>query len=330
MKILILGGTGYLGSNIVQRLLEDDHELFCILRPSSDKSKLLELTHSSNLKYLSNDLFQIKCLLEQEHIDWLINTSCSYKINETLYGDLLDSNISFPLKVINIAAKCGVKNYLSTGTSLPVMCNDYSFFKSKYDEICEYIAKSNNLNYINLSLEMFYGGINEPKSRFLKMCLTKLIDNLPIELTSGNQKRDIVRVEDVVNCISFLVTNHIFSGYTKLPFGTGEQLSVKAIVENMKTILGSKSVLKFGVIKSRNIEPNTVADISWYKEYGLSPCYSILDGLSNYCKNELKKLAVGVINILKSSKIIFKYVYYICNFNLNINSYVAPRSLYNV
>ncbi len=327
MKILILGGTGYLGSNIVQRLLEDNQELFCILRPTSDKSKLLELTHSSNLKYLSNDLFQIKCLLEQEHIDWLINTSCLYKINETLYGDLLDSNITFPLQVINLAAKCGVKNYLSTGTSLPVMCNDYSFFKSKYDEICEYIAKSNNLNYINLSLEMFYGGINEPKSRFLKMCLNKLVDNLPIELTSGKQKRDIVRVEDVVNCISFLITNHNFSGYTKLPFGSGEQLSVKAIVENMKTIIGSKSVLNFGVIKSRNIEPDTLADISWCKEYGLNPCYSIVNGLSNYCRNELIKLRGGVINILNYLQIIFKCIYYICIFNLNINSYAAPRSL---
>ena len=59
----------------------------------------------------------------------------------------------------------------------------------------------------------------------------------------------------------------------------------------MKKIIGSKSVLKFGVIKSRNIEPDTVADISWFKENSLSPCYSILDGLSNYCRNELIKLA---------------------------------------
>lgn len=287
MNILILGGTGYLGSNIVQRLLEDNHELFCILRPSSDKSKLLELTHSSNLKYLSNDLFQIKCLLEQEHIDWLINTSCAYKINETLYGDLLDSNISFPLQVINLATKCGVKNYLSTGTSLPVMCNDYSFFKSKYDEICEYIAKFNNLNYINLSLEMFYGGINEPKSRFLKMCLNKLVENLPIELTSGNQKRDIVRVEDVVNCISTLIKKGISRGYTKLSFGSGEQLSVKSIVEYMKIITGSYSEIKFGTVKFRKEEPNTIADLSWCNKYGIKPKYSILEGIRDYCTSNI-------------------------------------------
>ena len=282
MRILVLGSTGYLGGNIVKKLEEDGHHVLCVVRPTSDCSRLD--TYSDNIELISNNLDQIELSLRAQDIDWVINGICTYMPNDTLYGDMLESNLIFPLNVLNLAIKHNVKNYMTMGTGLPGDFNVYSFTKHQFSEFGRYLSYKDHVNFLNLQLEMFYGGSNEPSRRFLKNCLRHLKENENLQLTEGYQKRDIVRVEDIVNIISILITTNTMKGYHDLPVGSGECHCIRDIVSYMKEMMLSASFLDFGAVESRIDEPNTLANIEWFKAIGYELKYPFWEGLTDYCK----------------------------------------------
>lgn len=282
MSILLLGATGYLGGNIASFLSDRGHHVFCTVRRKSDTRYIDKL---KNVHLISSDPCSVDLTFKQEEINWVINSVTTYSPNEYLYGDMLESNVIFPLSVLNLAIKNQVENYMSVGTGLPENFNVYSFTKAKFSDFGKFLSIKDGINFADLRLEMFYGGQNEPDSRFLKKCQLLLERNEPLELTEGTQKRDIVRVEDILEIIAILLGNHYIKGYRVLPIGSGEQHSIIEIVEYMKEIMKSSSELKFGAVPARRSEPDTLADISWYKDIDYSLKYNYFEGLKDVCMN---------------------------------------------
>ncbi len=280
MKVLLLGATGYLGGNIAYRLVEAGHDVTCVVRSTSDTSRLEKL----NVQVISNDLNEIEIFFKFNKVDWVINGVCTYKTNGTLYGDLLISNLIFPLSVLNLAVKYKVDGFITMGTSLPKGLNHYSYTKGQFAEFGRFLSERDGIKFADLNLEMFYGGLFEPTDRFISSCREKLIRNERISLTKGVQKRDMVRVEDVVGIISSLIDSDHLQGFMALPVGSGESHSIREVIEYMKAELGSGSVLDFGAIPSRAGEPDTLADISWYRDIGYELKYRFYDGLKEECK----------------------------------------------
>ncbi len=283
MKIIVLGSTGYLGGNIVKRLVAEGHEVFCVVRKTSDLSRLSALP----VRFIISDYDQIELTLKTEKIDWIINGVCSYNQNDRLYEDMFQSNLIFPLSVLNLAMKYGVGSFITIGTSLPDNFNVYSFTKSQLSEMGRFFSQRSEIDFYDLKLEMFYGGEFEPNSRFIRNTINKLRNNENVLLTSGKQKRDIIRVEDVLNIISGIISRRIkcTDHYNRLPVGTGENHSIREIVEFLKEQTGSSSELIFGAYPDREGgEPDTLADMSWLTNMGINLKYGYFDGLLDAVK----------------------------------------------
>lgn len=280
MKIMLLGATGYLGGNIARFLSEEGNEVICVVRRTSDISRLKKLR---NIRLISKDPGQIELTLEQDCVEWVINGVCTYMPNASLYGDMLESNVIFPLSVLNLAIKYQVKNFITMGTGLPENFNVYSFTKSKFSDFGRFLSEKDGINFGDFRLEMFYGGLYEPEARFLNLCRKKLAKDENILLTYGRQKRDIIHVEDILGIISALIRSEYLQGYRILPVGSGEQHSIREITTYMKQVMGSSSSLKFGAVPERGGEPDTLADISWYKEICYQMKYSFFEGLDKVC-----------------------------------------------
>lgn len=282
MNVLLLGSTGYLGGNIARYLANNGINVFCVVRRTSDISRLQDI-QSDNIRLISNDPWQIELTMTQNTIDWVINGVCTYHPNASLYGDMLESNVIFPLSVLNLAIKYGAKNFMTMGTGLPENFNVYSFTKAKFSDFGKFLSEKDGINFAELRLEMFYGGYDEPDKRFLRSCKLKLENNENIPLTEGTQKRDIVRVEDILNIIGKIISCNYVQGFKILPIGSGEQHSIREILEFMRKEMNSSSILNFGAVPSRNGEPSTIADISWYSSIGYKLKYPFFDGLAEEC-----------------------------------------------
>lgn len=294
MRVLILGATGYLGSNLVRSLLDEGHELTCVTRPNSRR---IYLDGLHNVRIITNDLSDIEAEFQREKYDWVISSVCTYRQNESLYMDMLEANYIFPVKVLNLAAKHHVKNFMAMGTSIPDGFSMYSFTKNRLSDTGKYFSEHERLiNFIELRLEMFYGsypgGLEEPEGRFIKNSMLKLCRNEPLLLTAGTQRRDIIHVEDIAGLVCGVLSAG-YEGFRVLPAGTGESHPIREIIEFLHRIAGSSSRLEFGAVPQRAGEPDTLADIGWYTEIGYTLKHTFFGGLETEClklKHNIRKV----------------------------------------
>lgn len=286
MKIILAGATGYLGSNIAKALSDHGHEVTCIIRPESNTEWLRKI---AGLRFIVNDMRAIDVELKHENYSWVMNAACVYRQNAQLYDDMIRANFTFPAEILNLAARHNVRNFMTMGTSLPDKFNMYSFTKAKLYELGEYFGGHEGLiNFIELKLEMFYGnypgGRTEPESRFIRGNIMKLCRNEELKLTRGFQKRDVIHVEDAANIILALLTSEI-KGFRSLPVGSGENHSIREIMEFMHDYTGSNSKLDFGAVPTRKGEPDTMANISWYDEINYKLRHTFFGGLEQECED---------------------------------------------
>ena len=117
MNILILGGNGYLGSKVARKLIQEGHSLTGTKRQNSDLSRLRDLKHA--IEWIPASVDTVEQTVNYTKFDWIINTACSYEREQLSYDHVIESNMEFPLRVLNIAVRQDVPNFLTIGTGLP-------------------------------------------------------------------------------------------------------------------------------------------------------------------------------------------------------------------
>lgn len=272
MNIVVLGGTGYLGRNIIKKMSEYGHEITYTVR---NPGRIGEF--EKRIKSIKADEEHVEKYFSSHKIDTVINTVCTYGRENVSFEDIIEGNLLFPLKILNLAVKYNIRNFITIGTGLPDDFNMYSMTKREFSDFGRFYSKHYNLNFIELESEMIYGG-EEPKDRFIAMCISKMLLGLDIELTEGNQKRDIIYVEDVCDIIQ-CVLSHSVEGYQIIPVGTGDAPTIRQIVEYIHQYLKSESNLKFGILPMREGEPDCVANITKLRQMGFSCRYDWKEGL---------------------------------------------------
>ena len=278
MNILLLGATGYLGKNIYY-YLNRKHTVYCLTRNGIVRN----VDDISKTDIIYENLEEA---IDKVKFDWLINSVGAYDNNQNGYKNLIDANYYFPFSVFDITIKNGIKNYINIGTSLPSSVGLYSLIKNQLSEIMEGIALKEKINFANLRLEMFYGGEYVGHKTFFDSIVSSMRKNEIIDVTDGEQRRDIIRVEDVVRLIETIINSDYISGYMNLDVGSGENAKMREIEVFLKELCKSESVIRFGAIPKRENEPSTLSDISWYKNIGFQLQYSFWEGLEDYYGNK--------------------------------------------
>lgn len=256
MNVLVLGGSGYLGSKIIKQLFSQNESVYCTVRENSDLTKLYDIRN--NISFVGASYEDISELFSKVKIDYIINTVCNYGKNGNT--DVIDANLYFPLRVLESAVNCGVKNFLTIGTALPIDLNIYSFSKNSFSEYGKFYSEKYGMNFIDLRVEMYYGA-DEPQDRFIPLVISKMIRGDVVNITAGTQHRDIIAVEDVVNWIMLIMKNK-FSMYNSFDIGTGIGPSINDLVDYIWDKTGRKSVINKGAVPMRKNEPDCIADIS--------------------------------------------------------------------
>lgn len=104
-----------------------------------------------------------------------------------------------------------------------------------------------------------------------------------IDLTLGEQKRDFIYIDDVVEAFmtlvnfSFDVPNNLY----RYEIGTGKNIEIREFVQTVKTMTGNKVTrLNFGMLPYRENEiMESHVDISMLSRLGWQPQISLVEGL---------------------------------------------------
>lgn len=260
MRLLILGGNGYLGSKLTHKLLSDNRidSVICTVRKGSAINRLSDIQDSVQIIPSSADA--ISSLLKSEKVDTAINLICNYGRNGLLYDKVLEANIEFPLKAMNLAANYGVNRFITIGTGLPADLNMYSYSKKMFSEFGRFYAEKHGISFTNIRLEMFYG-CDEPRDRFIPGTIEKMLLGKQINMTLGTQKRDIIAINDVIKAIEVILFASM-PGYREISVGTGVAPSISELIDYIWELTGRKSEINKGAIQMRLNEPDCIADTS--------------------------------------------------------------------
>lgn len=264
MKILLLGGNGYLGSKVARALLEAGNSIVCTTRASSSLSRIADIKNRLTLIPASIDAIEATAIATQ--FDYVINAVCSYGRSGSSYDDVIEANTVFPLRILNNVTENKKCYYMTIGTGLPDSLNIYSFSKKILNEFGKFYCEKCDMNFCCLSLEMFYGA-DEPSDRFFPSTIRKMLRGEDIDMTVGSQHRDIISIQDVVQAIMMVISAQL-TGYWEIPIGTGVAPSLSEVMDYMWNLTGRKSKLNKGAIPMRAKEPDCVADVSVIKGIG--------------------------------------------------------------
>ena len=279
MKILITGGSGYLGSHLAQ-FLGELHEVSVLVRDGSSSS--LVGTHSKVFQYES--FSQIRSVFESLKPDVVINTVASYGRSNKKLESLIDANITYPSRILSIARDIGVTTFIHTGTSLPDNLSLYALTKNTFVNAVK-MEGNEDIQFIDIALEHFYGP-GDDVSKFASFVLHSCRLDEPLKLTSGLQQRDFIYIDDVLAAFSVILSNASeFGRIETIAVGSGCAVSLRHLVETIHECSGSNSDLDFGAVPMRQNElMYSCADITKLSDLGWSAVYSLRNGVDSMIK----------------------------------------------
>jgi len=302
-KVLVTGGNGAVGTNLVEKLLNLGSKVTVL--DDFSQSKKGNLKNHENLKIIKGDITNSKILKKtfSKKYDIVFHLAARFA-NEMSVNDPIEDlrvNVEGTLKILLESAKHGVKRFVYTSSSslygqsefitkkeksFPKPSTPYAASKLSGEFYCNAIHELYSMDYTIVRLSNSYGPYDPPGKfrnvipNFIKAAQSN--KNLIITGT-GNETRDFTYVDDVVNGIILAGTrskgrNEIFN------LGTGKETKISVIAKEIIKHTNSKSKILFQPRRSFDHITRRKMDISKAKKLlGYYPKIGIEEGLKKTC-----------------------------------------------
>ena len=251
MKCLVTGGCGFIGSHIVDKLVELGQEVTVIDNHYADNEKFY---YNEKAQYISQDIcnYQMTRVFYTD-VDWVFHCAAESRIGPAIENPLNATNINVTgtCTVLQCAREAGVKAFVYSSTSSgygnnpypnvetqPDDClNPYSVSKVAAEKLCKLYTEMYGLPTVVLRYFNVYGERAPRKGQYAPVIgIFKRQKEAGEPLTivgDGLQRRDFVHVSDVVNAnIRAAAAVVDPSCYGQMyNFGSGENFSIKEIAD---------------------------------------------------------------------------------------------------
>jgi len=279
--ILITGINGFLGSHMAKTLILDYHIIGL-------ENSLVNLKRINDLpvKIYASDI-NPEDIFKGNEIFAVIHAATLYRREGEPLENLINTNILLPIKLFELANKYNTAKFINTDSFFnnpnykQTYLSDYTLSKKHSIEWLKLIPGKCKL--VNMKLFHMYGGGDAP-NKFVPQ-MVSLLQNNPklIELTPGEQKRDFIFINDVVNAYRVVLEAQLekHEAISEFEIGTGNSVSIREFMEILKKLTNSNTELGFGALPYRNNEiMNSIANNISIRSLGWNNNYSLIDGLT--------------------------------------------------
>ncbi|WP_321429463.1 NAD-dependent epimerase/dehydratase family protein [uncultured Methanolobus sp.] len=296
-KVLITGATGFVGSNLAHRLIEEGYEVHVLTRRSSDKWRLADM--ESTIHNHSADLLEAEKLENivkdiQPDIVFHLATMGIYGGVHSPEKNVIENNLFGTINLINACNEIDYTCFVNTGSSSeygpksePMKESDrcepvnvYGISKCASTNYSTLIAKTKDKPIINLRLFSPYGPYDDSR-RLIPYVISNALCGNKLQLADSCAVRDYVYIDDVLDI--YMKSINLAGRYKGEIFnvGRGESISVKYVVKKVLEISLSKSAVEWNTFYGRDHdcskwEADTKKTSQYFK---WEPEYSMEDGI---------------------------------------------------
>lgn len=309
-NILITGGAGFIGSTLANALLPDNK---VIVLDDLSMGDFNNLDESINLTKIEGNLVDKELLgkiFSENEFDYIFHLGAVASVADSVARPYETHQVNFDstMTILEIlrTRKSKLKRFLFS-SSAAVYGDEPTLPKREESVIrpltpyaidkfaSEKMAMIYNLLYdIPTSATRFFNvyGPNQnpesPYSGFISILVDRLKNEKELTIFgNGEQTRDFVYVEDVVNALLLIATSDKSRGQV-YNVGTGSRITLNDLVKLSQEITGKKISIKFDKEREGDIR-DSISDISKLRSIGYEPNVDLALGMKKYLEYEFKK-----------------------------------------
>lgn len=271
--ILITGANGFVGWHLGKALLGTGARVSQIARLAPPDGRAADTWHILDL----TDRIKVAEVFASLQPDYVIHLASSKRRGSDIghFRNVYDTNLSISLNVIDACrALSNFERLVFLGT-----CDEYGLARTPYDEthrevpttayglaklaitqILMGLFHSHRFPSVVLRPTVIYGQ-GQGEEMFLPALIQALLAGKDFAMTAGEQRRDFIHVNDVVEAIIKAITADERANGTVVNIGTGVSYRIREIAIMVADTIGpdARELIRFGAVQYR---PNEVMDYS--------------------------------------------------------------------
>ena len=271
-KILVAGGTGFIGSNLILDLISKGNEVISISKSGNNKIRL------NKVKYLYHDLtkpFKNKEVELLSDVDYVVN--CAGYINHSsflnggkrIFYDHLESLYS----LTNLAFKIKAKSFIHIGSSDEYGENaspinesirespqsPYALSKLSSTHFLQHCYRQGIINTVIIRPFLVYGE-RQSKERFLPYLIDNCLNDREFKVSLGEQIRDYLYIKDFNTALINALNNNKAYGEV-INIASGIPISIKDVIQTVRDLIGGGKPIIGGLNYRKGESMNLYANI---------------------------------------------------------------------
>ena len=286
--ILVTGGTGFIGSHLVERLLNDNHNVILLKRSFSNIWRVKHLfdEFSKQLILIDIDLTDLEEVFSKYSIEGIFHLATYYNKNPTFdeIHPMAESNLIFPIDVLNLSVKYNVKYFINTGTFMEYTLNKeqlvssydldpktfYATTKISFEEIVKFFEANYDIHASTLKIYSPYGD-KDDVNKIIPYLINNILDGEDISINNPHNRLNVVYVDDIVSAFIKVRENILeFDKYESFDVGGNVSYSLSDIHDFIDNFIKNGDTIDIEGVEVDgipNIEHNEM--ISWHPEINI-------------------------------------------------------------
>lgn len=293
-RVLLTGGTGFVGANLAHRLIAEGHKVAVLAREASHRTRLIGI--ENDLQFFLGDVTDAKAIrrvVEQVDPEVVFHLASTAFNPPTISAQTHMQVIAMgTLNLLESLVGCAGVRIISAGSvaeygggsrlredSLLLPGTILGAAKAAGAVLMQTYARLYQINTVVLRLFTPYGPWEHSK-RLIPHTILSALDGHDVAMTHGSQQRDFVYIDDIVEALIMAATYPVPGG-SVFNIGSGVGTPVREVVALTLQLMGYPVNVLPGVLPTRGDEIMEMsADIMAARELlGWEPRTNLEEGL---------------------------------------------------
>jgi nucleoside-diphosphate-sugar epimerase len=255
--VLITGATGFVGSHLAKRLVNEDWETHIIVRRQSGLDNIMSLKEKLTVHIYDETTDNVLGILNKARPKIVFHLASLFLAEHQSkeIEQLIKSNLLFGTQLVEAMVKNKVYKLINAGTSWQHYDNEdynpvnlYAATKQAFEAILKYYIEATSLKVITLKLFDTYGP-NDPRPKLFNLLKRVAEEQKPLAMSPGEQLIDLVYIDDVVDAFVMAaerLLNDKMEHYEDYAVSSGSPVKLRDLVKIYEEVIGGKLPIEWG------------------------------------------------------------------------------------